>query len=125
MSLRRVTMLVTAGVCTLSLIFLTVLVAFDEAVGHHPAFWLLALGLSAATASFWISYETASAGERVKRHIDRRVAESSAEAYGRVDEIAGQLAAVAELVADFGDGREASGYLAGASSSQGNVRQLR
>lgn len=114
MSTRRGWLLAGAAFFALTLIFLLVLVAFDEAVGHHPAFYLLALAIAAASATCGGSYQATSACERSDRANG-----------GRIDELAAQIAGLAEMVADYGDSREAGGYLAATQAKAENVRSIR
>ena len=111
MSSRRVGLLISACLSTVVLIGLAVVAAFEPDIGNNTGFWLIALGTVAAVASFWVSYEMATVCDRMKSHAD-----------GRADELAGQIAAVGELVADHGDDREAQGFVNGARAD--NVRVL-
>lgn len=96
MSPQRTGALVTAAtISALSLIVLGVSAAGWKPIANHDPIALTAVNFSLAA---WIYFVVLSTRDRMS---------------GRLDELAGQVAALAEAVQEYGDQRETAGYVAG------------
>lgn len=132
MSPLRITTLVVAAVLTAAGIIALVDYAIkgDGAALASP----LMLALTCAALAAWLAFVAITVRDAVCERLNhigkqagRRLDERDKHVNERFDELAGQIAAIAEMVGEYGDQREARGYLAGVhdTNSPGHLTRVK
>lgn len=113
MSNRRIAALVLSILLPFALVALCAIAVVEPEMAGSVPFWVAILSVLAGTSIAVVGLIATGSEDRMN---------------GRLDELAGQFAALAEGVYQYGDDREASGVVTGirvASGKADNVRQLR